>query len=133
MKIAFTTSDQVHINAHFGSAQKIDVYEVDPAGYSFLKTFNFGGNLEEDGNEDKLLPKIEALNDCAIVYTATIGPSAAGRLLRHKITPLKAREDGQAVNEVLDELVTMLNGNPPPWLRKVVQLQTKSFDFDEED
>jgi nitrogen fixation protein NifX len=131
MKIAFTTSDKLRIDAHFGSAKKIDVYEVDQAGYNFLKTFTFGGNLEEDGNEDKLLPKIEALTDCAIVYTSTIGPSAAGRLLKHKITPLKAREEGQPVNEVLDELVNMLNGSPPPWLRKVVQLQSKSFDFDD--
>jgi nitrogen fixation protein NifX len=132
MKIAFTTNDQVHINAHFGSANAIDVYDVDMDGYNFLNTLTFGGNLDEDGNEDKLLPKIEALQDCAIVYTSTIGPSAANRLLKHQITPQKAREDGQPVQEVLEELVNLLRGSPPMWLKKVLHLQTKSFDFDDD-
>ena len=73
MKIAFTTSDNVHINAHFGWAKKIDVYEVTPESYQFVETLKFEGDLKEDGNEDKLLPKIEALSDCTIVYVSAIG------------------------------------------------------------
>ena len=43
MKIAFTTSDNVHINAHFGWAKMVDVYEISDEGYSFLETLTFGG------------------------------------------------------------------------------------------
>lgn len=129
MKIAFTTSDRVHINAHFGSAQIIDVYEVLPTGYEFIETLTFGGNLLEDGNEDKLLPKIEALHDCTIVYVSTIGGSAAARLIKQKITPVKARSESEdVITEVLERMVQMLNGNPPPWLRKALQQQSPSFD-----
>lgn len=133
MKVAFTTSDNVHINAHFGSAKKIDLYDVSPDGFNFLNTFVFGGDLEENGNEDKLVPKIEALTDCAIVYVSTIGGSAAARLIKHKVTPIKARSEEEKIDDILNELVKTLKGNPPPWLRKIIQQESKSLDFDDED
>lgn len=129
MKIAFTTDDQIHINSHFGWAKKIDVYDVTTEGYNFLKTLTFEGDLKEDGNEDKLNPKLEALQDCTIVYVAAIGGSAAARLIKNKITPIKARSETDEIAEVLTKLVETLNGNPPPWLRKA--LQQKSLAFEE--
>lgn len=131
MKIAFTTSDNVHINAHFGWAKKIDVYEVSTEGYQFLKTLKFDGDLKEDGNEDKLLPKIEALYDCTIVYVSAIGGSAAARLIKKRITPVKAQSEEQEITDVLTKLVATLNGNPPPWLRKVLQQQQQSTFLDQ--
>ena len=85
MKIAFTTQDKVHINAHFGSAKTIDVYDVSTEGYNFVNTLEFNGNLKQDGNEDRLVPKIEALSDCTIVYVAAIGGSAAARLIKRPL------------------------------------------------
>ncbi len=127
MKIAFTTNDNVHINAHFGWAKKIDVYEVTPESYKFVETLKFAGELKEDGNEDKLLPKIEALADCTIVYVSAIGGSAAARLVKNRITPVKAQSEEQEITDVLTKLVATLNGNPPPWLRKVLQQQKSNF------
>jgi nitrogen fixation protein NifX len=128
MKIAFTTSDRVRINAHFGSAKKVDVYEISPEGYHFVETKTFDGDLKEDGNEDKLLPKIEALHDCTIVYVSAIGGSAAARLIRNKVTPVKAQSEEQEITEVLDKLVQTLKGNPPPWLRKALLQRESSLD-----
>ncbi|MEC4894971.1 MAG: nitrogen fixation protein NifX [Oscillatoria sp. PMC 1051.18] len=133
MKVAFTTSDNVHVNAHFGWAKKIDVYEVNTEGYTFLNTLQFGGDLKEDGNEDKLVPKIEALADCTIVYVSAIGGSAAARLIRKKVTPVKSRSEEEKIEEILSKLVTTLNGNPPPWLRKALQQDANKFDFEDEE
>jgi nitrogen fixation protein NifX len=134
MKIAFTTSDKVHINAHFGSAKQLDVYEVSPDGYEFLTTRTFDGNLNEDGNEDKLEPKLKALSDCTIVYVAAIGGSAAARLINRRITPIKSQSEDDKIAEVLDNFVRLLKGNPPPWLRKALQQkQTPNFDEVEEE
>ncbi|BAY20533.1 dinitrogenase iron-molybdenum cofactor biosynthesis domain-containing protein [Calothrix sp. NIES-2100] len=127
MKIAFTTSDQIHINAHFGWAKKIDVYEVSPDGYQFLNTLRFDGDLKEDGNEDKLVPKIEALADCTIVYVSAIGGSAAARLIKKRITPIKARSEDDKITDLLEQLVKTLKGSPPPWLRKALQQKSSSF------
>ena len=131
MKIAFATTDLVHINAHFGWANQIAVYEVSAEGYQFLDTVNFDGELKEDGNENKLVPKIDALSDCTIVYVAAIGGSAAARLIRKRVTPVKARSEDEQISEVLEKLVKTLKGNPPPWLRKALQEQPKSFDLKE--
>ena len=134
MKIAFTTSDNVHINAHFGSAKQIDIYEVSTDGYQFLTNINFDGDLKEDGNENKIDPKLEVLADCTIVYVVAIGGSAAARLINKGVTPIKAQSEDDKIAEVLDNFVRMLKGNPPPWLRKALQKKTvPNFDEVEEE
>lgn len=130
MKVAFATQDSIHINAHFGWAKKVDVYDVSSEDYTFIRTIEFWDELEEDGNEDKLIPKIKAVADCTIVYVSAIGPSAAARLLKNKITPLKADNQEAEISQTLNSLVKTL-GNPPPWLRKVVQPEIKAFNLDQ--
>jgi nitrogen fixation protein NifX len=132
MKVAFTTSDQVHVNAHFGWAQQIAVYEVSPEGFNLINTLQFTGDLKEDGNEDKLVPKIDALTDCSLVYVSAIGGSAAARLIRKKVTPVRAKTEEEKISDILNELVKVLKGNPPPWLRKIIQQESKQFDFEED-
>lgn len=128
MKIAFTTSDRVHINAHFGWAKEIDVYEISDKGYEFLETLTFDGDLKQDGNEDKVTPKLDALSDCKIVYVAAIGGSAAARLIKKGVTPVKARSEEEEIAEILNKLVQTLKGNPPPWLRKALQAKPQTFE-----
>lgn len=132
MKIAFTTNDSVHINAHFGWAKKIDVYEVNQETYTFLKTLQFEGDLKEDGNEDKLVPKLEALTGCTIVYVSAIGGSAAARIIRTGVTPIKAESEEDKIEDVLANLVKTLNGNPPPWLRKALLKDRPTFEVADE-
>lgn len=121
MKIAFTTEDSIHINAHFGWAKRIDVYDVTPEGYTLLENLVFTGDLKEDGNEDKLVPKLKALSDCTIVYVADIGPAAAARLINKKITPIKTPSEEMEITDLLERLVVTLQGTPPPWLRKALR------------
>ena len=130
MKIAFATQDSVHINAHFGWARQIDIYEVDTTGYTFLEALKFGGDLKEDGNEDKLEPKVKALQNCTIVYVSAIGGSAAARLIRKNITPIKA--DADEIENVLARLVQSLQGSPPPWLRKALLKSQPAPTFDDD-
>ncbi|MEA5574287.1 nitrogen fixation protein NifX [Calothrix sp. UHCC 0171] len=133
MKIAFTTSDRVHINAHFGWAREIDVYEISDNGYEFIETLTFEGDLKQDGNEDKVTPKLEALNDCTIVYVSAIGGTAAAKLIKKGVTPVKAKSDDDKIADILNKLVQTLKGNPPPWLRKALQQKPSNFEDDLEE
>lgn len=134
MKIAFATNDSTYINAHFGWAPKIDIYDATPDGYRLVESLSFGDGLKEDGNEDKLEPKLKALRDCTILYVSAIGPSAAARLINKNITPIKAPSETEEITAMLDRLVQILKGNPPPWLRKALQKdQPKQFDDDYEE
>jgi nitrogen fixation protein NifX len=72
------------------------------------------------------------LETCTIVYVSAIGGTAAAKLIKKGVTPVKAKSDEQEITEILDNLVKTLNGNPPPWLRKALQPKVKNFDDIEE-
>jgi nitrogen fixation protein NifX len=131
MKVAFATEDQQRVDAHFGWAKHLAVYDVTPTGYRFVQDFAFGEGLDEDGNEDKLTPKLEAIKDCAIVYVAAIGGSAAARLVASKVHPIKVTQP-EPILDLLDKLQAVLGATPPPWLRKaLLKGQERSFDFED--
>ena len=133
VKIAFATQDLKRVNAHFGWARNLAVYEVSPEESRLVEVFQFDGNLKEDGDEDKISPKVEAIRDCAIVYVTAIGGSAAGRVVQAGIHPIKVTQP-EAIDELLAKFQTVLKGNPPPWLRKaLLKGKEREFDFDDED
>ena len=133
MKIAFATQDKERVDAHFGWAKSIVVYNVTPEGHSFVESFDFGDKLEEDGDEDKLAPKLEAIKDVAILYVAAIGGSGAARVVAMKIHPIKVPQP-ESIAEILEKLQTVLQGTPPPWLRKALAKDgERSYDFEDEE
>ncbi|MDP2153338.1 MAG: nitrogen fixation protein NifX [Methylotenera sp.] len=132
MKVAFSTQDLKRVDAHFGWAKNISIYELTQKDWTFIETVQFDGDLKEDGDEDKLAPKLEAIKDCALLYVAAIGGSAAARVVAHKIHPIKVSEP-EVIEEVLAKLRDVLNGTPPPFLRKAMMRdQERTFEFDEE-
>ncbi|QIG97797.1 MULTISPECIES: nitrogen fixation protein NifX [Bradyrhizobium] len=131
MKVAFATQDLRCVDAHFGWAKNIAIYEVAPSGHVFLKAVEFEGDLKEDGNDDKLAPKIEAIKDCAILYVAAIGGAGAARVVANKIHPIKVNKP-ENILVLLEKLEDVLRGTPPPWLRKAMAKDQRStFEFDE--
>lgn len=132
MKVAFATQDLKRVDAHFGWAKNIAIYEVGPEGHKFLESIEFDGDLKEDGNEDKLAPKIEAVKDCAILYVAAIGGSGAARVVANNIHPMKVNQP-EEISDLIAKLEDVLKGTPPPWLRKALAKgQEKTFeDFED--
>ena len=132
MKVAFCTQDLQRVDAHFGWAKNIAVYDVRPEGYDFVQTITFQGDLQEDGNEDKLAPKIAAIHDCAILYVAAIGGSGAARVVASRIHPIKVAQP-EPILDILDRLQEVLKGTPPPWLRKaLLKDRAAADDFEDE-
>ncbi|ANJ66241.1 nitrogen fixation protein NifX [Halothiobacillus diazotrophicus] len=133
MKVAFATQDMKRVDAHFGWAKQIAIYEVTEDGHEFLEAVQFDGELAEDGNEDKLAPKLEAIKDCAILYVSAIGGSGAARVIALKIHPIKVNEP-EAIEDILAKLQKVLRDAPPPWLRKALRKgQEYEFELDEEE
>lgn len=132
MKVAFATQDLQRVDAHFGWAKNIAIYEVAPEGSRFVEAIQFDGDLQEDGNEDKLGPKLEAIADCAILYIAAIGGSGAARVVAKNIHPVKVPQP-EAIADILVKLQDVLKGTPPPWLRKALQKgQERELSFEDE-
>jgi nitrogen fixation protein NifX len=132
MKIAFATQDLKRVDAHFGWARNIAIYDVSPDGHRFVNLIEFDGELEEDGNEDKLAPKLEAIEDCAILYVAAIGGSGAARVVAKKIHPIKVNQP-EVIDDILARLQAVLQGTPPPWLRKALNKgKERDLNFEDE-
>lgn len=133
MKVAFATQDLQRVDAHFGWAKNLAIHEVSADGHHLVEVIQFDGDLKEDGNEDKLAPKIEAIKDCAILYVAAIGGSGAARVVANRIHPIKANGP-EVIDEVLSRLQQVLKGTPPPWLRKVLNKgEEKVMNFEDEE
>lgn len=133
MKIAFATQDLESVDAHFGSAKHIRIYELDQDGSFLLETHTFDGNLQEDGNEDKLAPKLASIADCAILYVAAIGGSAATRVIAQAVHPIRVTQS-ESIAGLLESLQVLLRGTPPPWLRKALgKGRERILDFEEEE
>ena len=131
MKVAFCTENQVDVDAHFGWAKKIAIHEVSAEESRLVEIVKFAGKLAEDGTEDKLVPKLEAVKDCAILYVAAIGGSAAAKVIKLGVHPVKAPTP-QPIAEIIARLQEVLRGTPPPWLRKALMKgKARDFDFDE--
>ena len=137
MKVAFATQDLVRIDAHFGWARNIAIYDLTPEGWSLDRVEEFSGELNEDGNEDKLEPKLKALEGVAILVVAAIGGSGAARVVAQNIHPMKGAEP-EPIEGMLARLQEVLKGTPPPWLRKVMaktgeRVAALEDDFEEEE
>lgn len=119
MKVAFATDDEKVINSHFGKCQLFIVYEMKPDKYTWYTT-RYITSSEEDDEFDRIEKRVEAISDCALVFITAIGPSAAAKVTRNKIMPIKV-EMGTGIEEQLDRLLLMLQNKPPLWLAKIMK------------
>jgi len=117
MKVAFASTDKVHVDEHFGQAEEFYIWEVGPEQAEFSGVLQV--TAEAGDIDDKIEARSAALTDCALVYVAQIGGPAAARLVAKKIHPIKSREQ-EPITAVVEKLQEVLRNNPPPWLRKAM-------------
>ena len=117
MKVAFASTDRVHVDEHFGKAEEFYIWEIGPDAAEFAGLVQV---KEEDGyTDDKIEARCNGLEACALVYVGEIGGPAAARLVQKKIHPIKSKEQ-EPIAMVVEKLQEVLKGNPPPWLRKAM-------------
>ena len=117
MKVAFASTDKVHVDEHFGKAEEFYIWEIGPEEAAFSGVAQL--NAEEGDIDDKIEARTSVLADCALVYVGEIGGPAAARLVQKKIHPIKSKER-EPITVVVEKLQEVLKGNPPPWLRKAM-------------
>jgi nitrogen fixation protein NifX len=98
MKIAFATSDGVHLDQEFRRASRLAVYEVGPAGAHLVRTLAFApdGAVRTD---ERLL----AVEGADVVFGVAFGPSSAARIAERGIRPATAQA-GTPIAELLARL-----------------------------
>ncbi|RJF86525.1 nitrogen fixation protein NifX [Oleomonas cavernae] len=139
LRIAIATQDMKALNAHFGSARKFAVYDVTPQDSRFVEAVEFGTVSDESGKhrnegDDRIGPKVDALRGCNLLFCLAIGGPSAVKVVNARIHPVKLPAP-EPIEAIIAKVQTMMTGNPPPWLRKVMSAQPeRSMAYlDEED
>ena len=91
MKIAFATSDGVHVDQQLRRASRLDVYEVGPRGLRLDRTFTFPPDRSVKTDE-----RLEAIRGAAIVFGTAFGPSSAARVASRVLRTPGRGDAGQA-------------------------------------
>jgi nitrogen fixation protein NifX len=120
MKVAFASTDKVHVDEHFGQAAQFYIWDIGPDQASFSGVVQVQTEADMPGHsDDKIEARSAALADCALVYVGEIGGPAAARLVAKKIHPIKSKQH-EPISAVVAKLQEVLRNNPPPWLRKAM-------------
>ena len=123
LTVAFATADGLHVDAHFGRCARFDIYDITAQGTRLreiraVATSDDDNEDHEDHEDHRLQSRLDALAGCALVCVASIGPAAASRLVTSRVHPLKTAPT-TTITSTLGRLQVVLQGSPPPWLRKL--------------
>lgn len=112
IRVAFATNDNENIDAHFGSAKQFNIYDISKEGFNISTIIKI-----EEKDTDQTVAILKG-ND--IVYFINIGPIAAAKIINSGIFPIKYKEV-VSIEDELAKLVAMLKGNPPPFIKKIIE------------
>jgi len=98
MKVAFATSDGVHLDEQFRRASRLDVYEVGEDGARL-----HGSHTFPPDRSVKTEARLMAIAGATVVYGTAFIPSAAARIAASGIRPATAPH-GTPIAELLKQL-----------------------------
>jgi len=124
MKIAFASTDNLHVNDHFGWCKCFYMYELHNDSFSFLKMLPSPNEHSEEG--DKLAYKIACLEDANILCASHIGPRASLLVKGSGIFVLKSEKENERIEDVLNTLLRLKNTQPPLWMQRFLHAPSAS-------
>ena len=126
IRVAFTSNNREEVNEHFGSASGFAIYSITPESSSLIQVAEFG-DLQQDGQEDKLKEKFSILDGCIAVYCRACGASALRQLVAMGIQPVKVSE-GALIADLAEQLQEELRQGPSAWLAKAMRSRNLASD-----
>lgn len=124
LKVAFASTDRTRVNQHFGAAEGFAIYEVTPDKATLVGVGEFAEE-SMDGNEDKLVAKVDFLAGCAAVYVMAIGASAIKKLMAKGVQPIRINEV-DAIDDLLLEISKAMSEGGVAWIDRALALQAKA-------
>lgn len=119
IQVAFASTDGITVNGHFGSCDHFFIYTVDVDGKQKIEV----RQAEAGRGTDKNSFRAKLIEDCHLLFCASIGGPAAARVIRSGIYPMKCKEvnnQAQSIVEQLNLLQQRIQSQSlPPWLAKI--------------
>jgi nitrogen fixation protein NifX len=126
LRIAFASTDRIHVDLHFGGAEKLVIFDVAPGRADLVGTAEFA-KAEQTGSDgraglegtiqDKVLAKLDFVEGCAAVYAASIGTSSIRRLMAQGVQPIIV-DSGHDILDLLNEVSLALVHGGLSWVDK---------------
>lgn len=115
LRVAFCSNDGLQVNGHFGNCHLFFIYQITDSKTQLIDIRHFVEVEDQEDNETRA----RLLQGCHLLFCEAIGGPAAARIIRHGIHPVKIKKDNRIVTQ-LDALKTLMQGQLPPWLAKVL-------------
>ncbi|HEY8158484.1 MAG TPA: nitrogen fixation protein NifX [Methylobacter sp.] len=131
VRIACASNDGINVDGHFGSCTQFMIYQVsaDEARLIDVRHTDIPDDLDV---EDKNVFRAELIQDCQVLYIASVGGPAAAKIVKLGIHPMKL-PNIEAIADIIGQLQTVIAGTPPPWLAKVMGIEANDrFRFERE-
>lgn len=112
IKVAYATKTLESIDSHFGSAKQFAIYDISKTSINLCEI-----KKVEEKDTDKTVALLEGID---IVYFTNVGAIAAAKLINSGIFTIKY-VDIVAIETENKKLQEMLNGNPPPFIKKIIE------------
>jgi len=121
VRIACASDDAIHVNGHFGACAWFMIYQVsrDEARLIGIRTAEIPQGLVVD---DKNVFRAEQIQDCKVLYVASVGGPAAAKIVRLGIHPIKLGAV-ESLADVIAQLQAVIAAAPPPWLAKAMGIE----------
>jgi nitrogen fixation protein NifX len=124
LRIAFASTDEIHVDMHFGGAERLVIFDVAPGRADLVGVAEFekAEQIGSDGRagtegtiQDKVLAKLDFVQGCAAVYAASIGSSSIRRLMRQGVQPIIV-DTGHEILDLLNEVSLALAHGGLSWV-----------------
>ncbi len=116
IRVACASNNASAMDGHFGSCSRYLIYQVSGEEYRLIEVRE--AVIPKDA-EDKNIIRASLIDDCQLLYTVSVGGPAAAKVIRTGVLPIKM-PDGGDCTAMMTNLVSVIAGNPPPWLAKVM-------------
>ena len=118
IRIACASNDAVKVDGHFGSCSKFMVYQVS-AEESRLIDIRTTKETKDLITAEKNEHRAKLINDCQVLYLASVGGPAAAKIVKAGIHPINL-PGLDPIDDVIKQLQEIIVGTPPPWLAKAM-------------
>jgi nitrogen fixation protein NifX len=116
IRVACASNKEELLDGHFGSCLHFLIYQVSKDESRLIEIRKIDRTKELD---DKNGYRASLIDDCQILFVASIGGPAAAKVVKTGGHPIKKPQAGPARDEIAN-LQSVIGENAPPWLAKVM-------------
>ncbi|WP_296901174.1 dinitrogenase iron-molybdenum cofactor biosynthesis protein [Thiohalocapsa sp.] len=120
IRVACASNGGELLDGHFGSCRRFLVYQVAAGAQRLIDVRDIE---DSDAEDDKNAHRAALIQDCQVLFVASIGGPAAAKVVKRDIHPVKFPQGGHAREQVA-VLAGLLADKAPPWLAKIMGQDT---------